>query len=173
MKTKEINKFRSTYQPYNKKCCFEGYKLAVLFDEKDEVKRLGGRWNANEQTWWMPHDRLQSTPEGQGGQYGFGDGETVHEWLNRHKMIMGPYGDFDYTSEAAKQFLLIVDDMACEEFQLTKDKVGSMRCRVYLHLDITHVFESTGNSGKYMHREDGRIRWEELVKEGYNRTINA
>jgi hypothetical protein len=164
MKPKAIRDFRKTYQPYNKPCCFEGYRLAVLFDEKDEVKRIGARWDADEQIWWIPQDKLQNND-------GNGPG-TVHEWLNGHKMIMGPYGDFDYDSSGAKEFQRNIDEEQYEEFQLSK-KSKSHTMRIYLSYDIAHEFSNTGDSGNYMHRERGRKRWEELVKEGYNRTINA
>ena len=39
MKTKEIATFRKTYKDYDKQCYFEGLKLAVHFDEKDDVKK--------------------------------------------------------------------------------------------------------------------------------------
>jgi len=45
MKSKEIRKFRESYNKYEKDCVFEGYKLAVRFDEKDMVKKHGGRWD--------------------------------------------------------------------------------------------------------------------------------
>jgi hypothetical protein len=175
MKTHEINKFRKTYQPYVKGCCFEGYKLAVLFDEKDEVKRIGGQWSAQDKIWWMPAEDLQRKVNPQhlaAANWSGTDNPTVVEYLNHKQMILGQYGDYDYDGEVSKGFQRNIDEMYYEEFQLSK-KSKTYSMRIYLQLDITHVFETTGNSGKYMHREDGRIRWEELVKEGYNRTINA
>ena len=86
MKTKEIKKFRDTYKDYDKQCYFEGLKLAVLFDEKDGVKKWGGRWDADAEHWWMPEKHLTTdVHEGIG---------TVKDWLNDHKMIMGQYGKF-------------------------------------------------------------------------------
>jgi hypothetical protein len=176
MKTHEINKFRKTYQPYVKGCCFEGYKLAVLFDEKDAVKRIGGMWSAQDKIWWMPADLLQMKVGHQhlaaANWSGIIAEPTILEYLNHYKMILGQFGDFDYNGEISKDFVMNIDDIPSEIFQLSRDnQIYSMR--IYPVFDIAHVFETTGNSGKYMHREDGRNRWEELVKEGYNRTINA
>ena len=86
MKSREIRKFRKTYTKYEKECVFEGYKLAVLFDEKDDVKRYGGRWDADEQTWWMPANKLLDQIHD--------NGTLVRDWLNDNKMIMGQYGKF-------------------------------------------------------------------------------
>ena len=80
MKTKEIKKFRESYKDYDKQCHFEGYKLAVLFDEKDEVKKWGARWDADAGVWWMPKGKSQVDVHA-----GIG---TVKDWLNDQKMIM-------------------------------------------------------------------------------------
>jgi len=175
MKTHEINKFRKTYQPYVKGCCFEGLKLAVLFDEKDEVKRIGGMWDANAKLWWMPACNLHMSVSHQhlaAANWSGADNPDIREYLNHKKMILGPYGDFDYDGVNSKSFVKNIDDIPNEVFQLSRgNQIYSMR--IYTQHDIAHVIETTGNSGKYMHREAGRIRWDELVKEGYNRTINA
>ena len=91
MKSKEIKKFREDYTDYKKKCVFEGYKLAVLFDEKDDVKRMGGRWDANEQTWCMPRENLKKDAEQYGGPP---NGSLVEDYLNDLQMVMGQYGEF-------------------------------------------------------------------------------
>ena len=57
MKSKEIHTFRKTYKDYDKQCYFEGLKLAVHFDEKDDVKRYGAKWNQEEK---MSHEYPQS-----------------------------------------------------------------------------------------------------------------
>ena len=90
MKTKEILTFRKTYKDYDKQCYFEGLKLAVMFDEKDSVKRYGGNWDADGKFWWMPANHL--TMEVQGGN---SLSATVQDWLNDGKMIVGQYGKFN------------------------------------------------------------------------------
>jgi hypothetical protein len=175
MKPKAIRDFRKTYQPYNKPCCFEGYRLAVLFDEKDEVKRIGAKWDANLKIWWMPVENLLLKVNHQhlaAANWSGTDDPTIARYLNHQKMVLGPYGDFDYDSSGAKEFQRNIDEEQYEEFQLSK-KSKSHTMRIYLSYDIAHEFSNTGDSGNYMHRERGRKRWEELVKEGYNRTINA
>ena len=93
MKSKEIRKFRKTYTKYDKDCVFEGYKLAVLFDEKDEVKQYGGRWhpypNDDGGYWWMPANKLLNEVHD--------NGTLVRDWLNDNEMIMGQYGEIKNT----------------------------------------------------------------------------
>jgi len=68
---------------------FEGYRLAVLFDEKDEVKSKGARWDQEESTWWIPKTKLQNHAT-------VGDmDQDVLQWFNDRKMVMGQYGKFD------------------------------------------------------------------------------
>ena len=90
LKSHEIKKFRKTYTDYTKECAFEGYQLAVLFDEKDDVKQLGGRWDKDDKTWWMPKEKLDKKFDCNGAGVG-----TIREHLNDLQMIMGQYGEHD------------------------------------------------------------------------------
>ena len=95
MKTHEIKKFRKTYKQYDKDCVFDGYKLAVLYDEKDVVKQHGGRWSDSEQIWWMPKNKLLDQVHD--------NGTLVRDWLNDHEMIMGQYGEIQESGKVEQK----------------------------------------------------------------------
>jgi hypothetical protein len=89
MKSREINKFRSNYKPYRGIAGDDGLHLAVLFDEKDDIKSKGGKWNPAPEGeegghWSMPNARLDDN-DGQGPG-------TIRQWLDGHAMIVGPQG---------------------------------------------------------------------------------
>ena len=95
MKTHEIKKFRKTYKKYDKDCVFDGYKLAVLYDEKDDVKKYGGRWDDPNQHWWMPKNKLLDQVHD--------NGTLVRDWLNDNHMIMGQYGEVQESGEVEQR----------------------------------------------------------------------
>ena len=156
MKTREIKKFRDSYTKYEKECVFEGYKLAVHFDEKNMVKKHGGRWDADEQTWWMPEKHLLTDVHA-----GIG---TIRDVLNDHKMVMGQYGNF-------KGKKSIMDNKSHEGFILRKDELAYV-VTWYPNQDAVE-FVGASDTSKWYTVETGKTRWDELVKEGYNRVENS
>jgi len=156
MKTKEIKKFRDTYTKYEKECVFEGYQLAVLFDEKDMIKKHGGRWDADKQTWWMPEKHLLTDVHA-----GIG---TVRDVLNDHEMVMGPYGEF-------KGKKSIMDNKSHEGYMLRNDLLKYV-ITWYPNQDAVE-FVGPYNSNNVVTTwntvEDAKTRWNELIDEGYNR----
>ena len=160
MKTKEIKKFRDSYSKYEKDCVFEGYRLAVLFDEKDDVKKHGGRWDAGEQTWWMPEKKLLNEV--------YPDGTLVRDWLNDGKMIMGQYGKFADTSNNRNLF---IGDTAIEHTEyLLRSPINSkpdVKVRFFSKNDVASFGGYTAT--EFYTIADGRTRWDGLIKEGYNR----
>jgi len=166
MKSKEIREFRKTYQDYGKGCYFEGFKLAVLFDEKDEVKGHGGRWNADEQIWWMPLDKLSTIIHA-----GIG---TVANWLNDHKMIIGQYGKFNETEHNVHLFSDENDHYT--EYGLHKsNNEPQFKVQFFYNHDVAK-FIPTGMGDlatEYLTLEDGRKRWDEFIDAGYNRVENS
>ena len=165
MKTKEIKKFRESYKSYIKDCVFEGYKLAVHFDEKDEVKRLGGRWDADNQTWWMPAKQLKEDAEPLGGPP---NGSLVIDVLNANEMIMGQYGKFNETVHT-KSF---IDNDHFTEYGLHKsNNEPQFKVQFFYDHDVAK-FIPTGMgelATEYLTLEDGRKRWNEAINAGYNR----
>ena len=83
MNKNELKKFRDNYTPYTSKCYTDGLELAVHFDEKEEVKRMGAKWQPDTTsgrggTWWIPIGYLSDA--------------GVIDSLNEKRMIVGPYG---------------------------------------------------------------------------------
>ena len=162
MKSKEIKKFREDYTKYEKECVFEGYRLAVHFDEKDMVKKYGGRWDAEEQTWWMPEKKLL-VDAGVGSP---SNGSLIRDVLNDNKMIMGQYGKI----KNAERFT--PDNDHYTEYGLYKSN-NEPKFKVQFFYDHDAVkFIPTGMGDlatEYHTLEDGRKRWDELIAEGYIR----
>ena len=159
MKSREIKKFRKDYTKYEKNCVFEGYRLAVLFDEKDDVKQYGGRWDADEQTWWMPEKKLLNEIHD--------NGTLVRDWLNDNEMIIGQYGEFKgnklgWDGEAREVYTLAIsshESYTPEEFIVNW----------FEKLDAVEFNSSVDGESEWYTKENARTRWDELVKEGYNR----
>ena len=162
MKSKEIHEFRKTYVKYEKECVFDGYKLAVLFDEKDEVKRYGGRWNQEEQIWWMPASRLLDEVHN--------NGTLVRDWLNDNQMIIGQYGKINNRERFTS------DNDHYTEYGLIKSaNETAFKVQFFYEHDVAK-FIPTGMGDldtEYRTREDGKKRWDECISKGYNRVENS
>jgi hypothetical protein len=157
MKTHEIKTFRKTYKQYIKPCVFEGYKLAVLFDEKDTVKSLGARWNSDEQTWWIPKGMLN-----QNVTSGFG---TIHEYLNDSSMIIGQYGgqaDAGYIEQNGTPKM----------YTLRSESGQHMTIAWYVEYDAVR-FGRAGESDEWKNIEEGRKFWDSLIQDGYSRMVET
>ena len=160
MKSKEIHTFRKTYTKYEKECVFDGYKLAVLFDEKEDVKRYGGRWNQDEQTWWMPASKLLDQIHD--------NGTLVRDWLNDNEMIMGQYGKI----KVAERFNGNLKNDHFTEYGLHKsNNEPQFKVQFFIKHDLVK-FIPTGMgelATEYLTIEAGRKRWDEAINAGYNR----
>jgi len=168
MKSREIRKFRKTYTKYEKDCVFEGYKLAVLFDEKDEVKQYGGRWhpypNDDGGHWWMPEDKLLDEVHD--------NGTLVRDWLNDNEMIMGQYGEFQNKP---------LEPNCASEYKL---KHGASKNRVtvlWWDAEDAVSFHQSKQDGTFGNNcpdavwytvENARTYWNKLIAEGYIRVEN-
>ncbi len=158
MTKKELATFRASYTAYTKPCVCEGLQLAVHYDEKDEVKQYGGRWDAGKNTWWMPVEALNT---------------TKLNWLNDNKMIVGQYGDIDAD---------LCNDYACTVtskgifamvYTLVNDKQSNgpqeITVQKWTEMDAVNFI---GDGNKWLSLEDGRNVWDELVKQGYNNAMD-
>ena len=163
MKSKEIREFRKTYVKYEKECVFDGYKLAVLFDEKDDVKRYGGRWNQDEKLWWMPANKLLDQIHD--------NGTLVRDWLNDNQMVIGQYGTFEGTDRFTSE------NDHYTEYNLHKSHQGDFKFKVqfFYNHDVAKFIPTFGDDLEieYLTREDGKKRWDVLVGNGYNRVENS
>ena len=164
MKSKEIREFRKTYTKYEKECVFEGYKLAVLFDEKDDVKRYGGRWDADAGIWWMPAGKLLDQIHD--------NGTLVRDWLNDSEMIMGQYGEFKnkpLNPNSASEYKLL-DDASTRFTVLWWDAEDA----VSFHESLPDgTFGNNCPDAVWYTVENARTRWDELIAKGYMRVENS
>jgi len=160
MKTKEIKKFRESYKDYKKDCVFEGYKLAVHFDEKDTVKRMGARWDPDEQIWWMPEKKLKEDAEQYGGPP---NGSLVVDVLNDNEMIIGPYG------KIKKKSGLNNNDASIYELQHIAGESSRITVQWWDASDAVSFHSFAENDTVWYTVEDARVQWENLLAEGYNR----
>jgi hypothetical protein len=165
MKTKEIKTFRDAYKDYDKQCYFEGLKLAVMFDEKDAVKKWGAKWDNDAKIWWMPVDQLTVDVHA-----GIG---TVRDWLNDHKMIVGQYGKFNENQHTVNMFS---DLKQHRGYGLRiSNQEPQYKVQFFDEYDVAK-FIPTGMGDlayEYLTLEDGRERWNELIACGYNRVENS
>ena len=168
MKSREIKKFRKTYTKYTYDCISEGYKLAVLFDEKDEVKRYGGRWhpypNDDGGYWWMPAKHINDVIHD--------NGTLLRQWLNENEMIMGQYGTIDGDSSTVQN----LNPPDAEYELMHQDSTETFRPENTGHF---HVWEAIGIAGwtpnsdsiQYMTLDAGRAMWDDLMRGGYRKII--
>ena len=157
MKSRDIKKFRKTYVEYTGVVGKDGLALAVLFDEKDEIKRMGGKWNP--------------APEGEeGGHWSMGKsqlGEAGLQYLNDHQMIVGPQGELN--GEECKAY--------CEGRNSTQYKIRKpgdvdnvFTFSFYADVDLVSFdFPQNGNYEKsvWMTTDKGRSMWDEMMTEEY------
>jgi hypothetical protein len=158
MKSRDIKKFRKTYVDYEGICGKDGLALAVLFDEKDEIKKMGGKWNP--------------APEGEeGGHWSMKKsqlGDEAMKYLNENKMIVGPQGELDGAEAQA-----FCEDYNCIQYHVRKpgdDQVFTFS--FYADVDIVSFdFPDCGWSGgkgsKWMTTADGRKLWETYMADEY------
>ena len=163
MKTKEIATFRKSYKDYDKQCYFEGFKLAVMFDEKDAVKKWGARWNADGGFWWMPASKLLDQVHD--------NGTLVRDWLNDSEMIMGQYGEIKNT----ERFNDVAETNYTEYGLHKSNNEPQFKVQFFFNEDVAK-FIPTGMgelASEYLTIEDGRKRWDEAIANGYNRVDNS
>ena len=156
MKSRDIKKFRNTYVEYAGVYGKDGLALAVLFDEKDTIKQMGGKWNP--------------APEGEeGGHWSMGKsqlGDAGLQYLNDHKMIVGPQGELN--GEECKAF---VEDYNCIQYKVRKpgdDQVYTFSFYADVGL-VSFDWPAGGNYGKslWMDTDNGRAMWDTYMADEY------
>ena len=159
MNKRQLTKWREDYTVWESPCLGEGLYLHVHFDEKDDIKRLGGRWNPDPSGkggfWWMPAHRLK-TDVHEGTEMGI---ETVQDLLNEKKMIVGHYG--------------IIDQKKCigqinasnngEEYELQNiDQNVTWTFTFYAKERMCYIKASDG-TGVWMDDRAARSQWEAIA----------
>ena len=156
MNKTQINKFRSAYTTYEGPRGKDGYELAVTYDEKDDVKRLGARWNP--------------APEGQkGGNWYIKKsqlGDEAVEYLNDNKMIVGPQGEISVTE--AKKFL---DAGVLATHSIRKPEGNKAQ-----QYDIYEYFVAVQydeNHTMFLSHEKAREMWNLSMSDGYRPILHG
>lgn len=179
MNKRELTKWRETYTEWDTLCTGEGFRLAVHFDEKDYVKRMGARWNPDPSGgkggyWWMPLTKLDNPCPYDDVEFDMyvRVGETVLTFLNKYEMVFGPYGkQMSEKCEGAVQALNL------EGATYSLESIDDRR-EVYFYdkLGICAFRQSSAPTTGLSHNqfnwytaEDGRIQWDSLVAEGFYR----
>tara|TARA_R110000824_G_scaffold4065_6_gene19315 strand:- start:643 stop:1191 length:549 start_codon:yes stop_codon:yes gene_type:complete len=163
----QLRKWREDYTVWNHPCLGEGLALHSTFDEKDDVKRLGGRWHPDPSGkgghWWMPKDRLGKEAV---GVEDAGHAQSVSEWLNEHQMIAGQYGRLhgtlclDYADEGNTFVAHRLIGTAGDDLLIT----------VYEDVGIVRLIgNAAAGSDQWVTMDEARATWELLMESGYRK----
>ncbi len=154
MNKKQLKEFRNNYTKFEAQCYGEGMQLAVHFDEKDGIKRLGGRWHpapngAKGGFWWMPADKLMEDVH-----TGIG---TVRELLNDSHQIVCQYGRID--QEKCNKSLRNCDTMT-NEYTLQCPDGDMVRFEIFEKSRMVCIKSDNDPEGTWMSTEDARQFWD-------------
>ena len=173
MNKRELTKWRENYTVWEAPCLGEGLYLHVHFDEKDDVKLMGGRWNPDPSGkgghWWMPKNKLdKDCPIEDEENWGPGGSGTIQDWLNNHKMIAGQYGvlDTDRCHDAIQGTLGLCGEST--KYELVHEGESAIM-EVYPQLGIVQVETTHGHN--FATIEHGREMWDSLMKSGYRKIV--
>jgi hypothetical protein len=176
----EITKFRNSYDIIDvQDIITDEVALAVTFDEKDSVKRLGARWNPDPSGkgghWSIKTKRLSIDCPIECDIMGDGWGGSICDWLNNHKMIYKQTGDIrseftkNLTTAESTHLLETIPDMHGlgghrVQFETFRLPINGAESNVIKFIDPEVGEES------WMLPEKGRELWDNLVAGGYNHT---
>lgn len=169
MNKRELRKFRENYSPvtFNEVAIGDRCKLAVHFDEKDEVKTLGARWEPDPSGkgghWWIASDDLLDDVHPGVG--------TKLDVLNDKKMIVGPSGTVQQRKVQRQ-----IADMAQEDIQVhdiySEEKSLKYSFTIYGEIGIASFLASPDDyrvptETNYMWLEEARTLWDEQMEQGF------
>ena len=167
---RQLTKWREDYTVWDSPCLGEGLYLHVHFDEKDDVKRLGARWNPAGY-WWMPKKQLDMPCPLECEILGPDWSGTIEHWLNNHKMIAGQHGRL-----SANQCINAVDMQGNlpEKHHLLGENGDDLHIEVYEQLDVVRLMgNAAAGSDQWLSTEEARSMWALLMQSGYRKTIDA
>ena len=169
MNKRDLKKWREDYTVWESPCLGEGLYLHVHFDEKDDVKRLGARWNPDPSGrgghWWMPGKALRMTCPLECELMGEGWTGTVQDWLNNHKMIAGQYGILN--PAACKDAIMGKKE---SKYELLSPEGGITTMEVYADLDIVRL-ELATSEVNWLNMRDSRKVWDMMIQGGARKVI--
>ena len=176
MNKRQLTKWREAYTIFDAPCLGEGLYLHVHFDEMDDVKRLGGRWNPDPSGkgghWWMPKKQLDKDCPIGCEFVGDGWSGTIQDWLNNYKMIAGQYGVLNENRcHEAIQGILGVDGGESTVYQLVAP--DGVKTTIEAHPDLGVVQVETHTGSSWMTMADARLYWDACVTAGCRKIISS
>ena len=178
---REITKFRENYEVQELDSFIqESVRLAVTFDEKDDVKRLRAKWNpaddGNGGFWSVPTYSLKNTcPFSDEEFWGEGGSGTVLDYLNNHKMVHGQFGDLTEDIRASLTPRADDHDGTTPITYTLNPPIGIDGNReglpvLFQEFECPNSFPYIRVGDDYMTASDGRDKWNALVEKGYTRS---
>ena len=186
MNKRELRKWRDTYTRWDGTCVTEGLRLAVHFDEKDYVKRIGARWDPDPSGkggyWWMPADRINgampsgvpeivNTFDDKIDPDAMANGQTRLEWLNNNMMINGAHGNI-----MKDEALAAIADIEPVEYELRNSDNEYGHFYVFADVGVVN-WTANGANPNYNHQlmtmEQSRDMWASMMGLGYRPVISA
>ena len=177
MNKRQLTKWREDYRFWHHPCLGEGLYLHVHFDEKDDIKRLGGRWNpapngAKGGHWWMPKNKLTlQSPDWVTPHRGSTSG-TIEDWLNHNEMIAGQYGELDATAcKDTVSEMLSNEGTTVDVYHLVApDSPNLSSMVVYSELDVVMIENQDGDTN-WLTMNDARTVWQMLMEGGHRKVV--
>ena len=169
----QLTKWRKDYTIWASPCLGEGLHLHCHFDEKDDVKRLGGRWNPDPSGkgghWWMPKNQLdKDCPIEDEEFWPNGGSGTIEHWLNNHKMIAGQYGRLS----APKCLDYAGEGNTFASHRLIGTSGDDLHITVYEEAGIIRFMGNAAHgSDQWLPTQEARATWEMLMTSGYRKIV--
>ena len=178
---RDITKFRENYEVQElTDFVQESVRLAVTFDEKDDVKRLRAKWNPADDGkggfWSIATKRLNDTcPFSDDEHWGEGGSGTVLDYLNNHKMVHGQFGDLTEDIRASLTPRADDHDGTTPITYTLNPPMGIDGNRegmpvLFQEFECPNSFSYIRVGDDYMTASDGRDKWNALVEKGYTRS---
>ena len=175
MNKRELEKWRENYTVWghDTPCLGTGLYLHCHFDEKDDVKRLGGQWNpapngAKGGHWWIPNDQLTQDCLIECDLMGDGWSGTTLDWLDNHKMVAGQYGRLSVT----KCLECTTDADLTSLHRLLGQNADSVYIYVYQDFGIVRFMgPAAAHNDQWLPTMEARQSWELLMETGYREVV--
>ena len=166
MNKTELKNFRDNYTPFEATNCYgQGVELAVHFDEKDEVKQYGARWQPSSTgkggMWWMPANKLKDDVKilDDGGS-GI---ETVQDLLNDRKMIVGHYGEISQQKCIGQIDGASGSEDEGEQYELQNIAQNVTWTFIFYPKERMCYVKADGGNSVWMTDEQARSQWEAIA----------
>jgi len=181
---REITKHRNSYTTIDVvDILTDEVALAVAFEEKDDVKRLGATWNPDPSGkgghWSVQTNRLGKDCTIKCDLEGDGWSGSICDWLNNHKMIYKQTGGIrseltkNLTTAVSTHMLETVADIKGDGHHRVQFETFNLRIegvRQNTNTTVIKFIDTEVGEESWMLLEKGRELWDSLIAGGYNHT---